>query len=147
MAAAWLRGRVRRYEIAERSMAPTLLPGDYVLATAVRHDPMRGDILIIPHPEHDGFDLVKRVVGLPGERVAIRGGQVYIDRAVLPEAWALGPTLPEDGWVLGPRQVFLLGDQRAMSSGDSRTTGPIGLDQALWSVAARYWPPGRIGLV
>ncbi len=144
---AWLRGKVRRYEIAEHSMAPTLLPGDYVVAVAIRRPVVRGDVVILDHPDRPGFELVKRVIGLPGELVTVANGQVHIDGAVLPEPWADGPTLPGGEWRLGSDEIFLLGDHRAASAGDSRELGAVPAQSAAWSVEFRYWPVGRIGIV
>ncbi len=144
---AWLRGKVRRYEIAEHSMAPTLLAGDYVVAVAVRRPVVRGDIVILDDLDRPGFELVKRVIGLPGEVVTVANGQVHIDGAVLPEPWADGPTLPGGEWQLGSDEIFVLGDHRAASSGDGREIGPVPERAAAWSVEFRYWPAGRFGTV
>lgn len=142
-----LRGRLRRYEIAEASMAPTLLPGDYVIAQPRRLPPQRGDIVIFEHPHQAGFELVKRVVGLPGEEVDIARGQVHANDAVLAEPWADGPTLPDGRWNLDRDQIFVLGDNRARSAGDSRWIGPVRLDSVRWKVVGRYWPLGSIGRI
>ena len=142
-----LRGRLRRYQIAEESMAPTLLPGDYVVAQPSRQSLQRGDIVIFTHPHQDDFELVKRVVGLPGEEIVISRGQVHANDAVVAEPWADGPTLPEGTWDLDRDQIFVLGDNRARSAGDSRWIGPIRLSEARWKVVGRYWPLGSVGRV
>ncbi|MDJ0663523.1 MAG: signal peptidase I [Acidimicrobiia bacterium] len=142
-----LRGRLRRYQIAEESMAPTLLAGDYVVAQPSRQSLERGDIIIFEHPHREGFELVKRVVGLPGEEIVISRGQVHANDAVLAEPWADGPTLPEGTWNLDLDQIFVLGDNRARSAGDSRLLGPVRLSAARWKVVGRYWPPGSVGRV
>lgn len=139
-----LRGRVRRYEIAERSMQPALDPGDFVIALP-RRDVTRGEIVILEHPNVADFQLVKRIVGLPGESVTIRNGQVHIEGAVLAERWADGPTFPDGEWQLGPGEVFVLGDNRAASSADGRTLGPIPGETIRWRVVARYWPLRNAG--
>lgn len=143
---AALRGQLRRYEIVEQSMRPALHPGDYVVAVPAGN-PVRGQIVILTHPAITGFELVKRVVGLPGETVVIRNGQVHIDGAVLAERWADGPTRPDGEWHLADDEVFLLGDNRSSSAADSRTLGPIPAGAIGWRVTARYWPfrsAGRI---
>ncbi len=140
-----LRHRVRRYEIAESSMSPALLPGDYVLAVLARQAPMRGDIVILPHPTRTNFELAKRVVGLPGELVTIADGRVHIDGAVVPEPWTAEPTLPASEWRVGDGEVFVLGDHRSVSIGDSRTLGAVALERPVWLAAWRYWPPRRFG--
>ena len=142
---AGLRGRLRRYEIVEASMEPQLYSGDYIIAQIVKDALSRGDIVIVPHPEVGGFELAKRVVGLPGELVALRNGQVHIGGAVLAEPWADGPVRPDSEWQLGNDEIFVLGDNRQASAADSRTIGPIDTKGVIWKAAARYWPLGRIG--
>lgn len=142
---ASLRGRVRRYAVAEDSMLPRLHPGDYVIAQRVAGTPPRGSIVVFPHPGRDGFELVKRVVGVAGERVTIANGQVHLDGAVLAEPWADGVTRPDGEWLVGPGEVFVLGDRRAASVDDSRTVGPVAAVH--WKLVARYWPPAGIGLL
>ena len=145
LAIAAMRGRLRRYEIAEHSMQPAFDPGDYVIAQVRRGIPDRGDVVIFNHPKRPGFELVKRVVGLPGEDVAISNAQVHIDGSVLAEPWADGPTIGDGSWSLGDLEVFVLGDNRAHSAGDSRTVGPIPLGDVGWRVDFRYWPIGSVG--
>jgi signal peptidase I len=145
IAVAGIKGRPTRFEVAEASMEPALQPGDYLVAVLAR-TVGRGDIVVYPDPARPGQDLIKRVVGLPGETVAITGGQVVIDGMLLAEPWADGPTLPDGEWTNQTGTIFALGDNRRMSVGDSRSTGPIsttGLYQAVW----RYWPLGSVGRV
>jgi signal peptidase I len=145
-AAAAARSALRRYAVVESSMVPALLAGDYVMARAARSAPHRGDIVVFEHPTQPGFELVKRVVGLPGESLTISNGQVHVGGRVLPEPWADGPTRPDGHWDLGPH-IFVLGDARAVSVADGRTLGPLPVEAARWRVQFRYWPPGRIGPV
>lgn len=145
--AAAMRGRLRRYAIAEGSMAPALMPGDWTVARHTSGFPARGAIVVFPSPIETDRELVKRVVGLPGERVTITNGQVHVDGRVLAESWADGPTLPDGEWGLGPDEIFVLGDARARSAADSRLFGPIPASSAEWSVAARYWPVKTAGRV
>ncbi len=147
VAVASLRGRVRRYAVAEDSMLPLLRPGDFVIAQRMKAIPDRGSVVIFPHPEREDFELVKRIVGLPRERVTIANGQVHIDGVVLAEPWADGITRPDGEWSLGSHEVFVLGDRRPVSAGDSRALGPIAADGAHWKVVACYWPPRDIGLL
>ncbi len=137
---------LRRYAIAEGSMEPTLRAGDFVLAVRSRR-PRRGHVVIFPHPTRDGFELVKRVVGLPGDHLVITGGQVHVDERALPEPWADGPTHPDGAWRLGDDEYFVLGDRRPLSSDDSRRLGPLSAERVRWRVPFRYWPPLRMGRV
>lgn len=69
------------YRIVSAEMAPALLPGDWVLAEALFQGqvPPRGTIVVYEHPNERGMERVMRIVGLPGERVQMRGGALYID--------------------------------------------------------------------
>lgn len=138
-------GRLRRYAIAESSMEPALRPGDFVIAARVDDPPLLGDIVVYPHPQRSGFELVKRVIGLPGDVVAICGDRVLVNDAVLPEPWAAPPTNPDGSWQLGWDEIFVLGDQRRRSADDSRSLGPIPMHDAAWVLRFRYWPLRRIG--
>jgi signal peptidase I len=144
---AGLRGKLRRYEIVESSMEPHLRPGDYVVAQHRTGVLERGDIVIFDHPDAPGYELTKRVVGLPGEEIVISNGQVHVDGAVLAESWADGVTLPDSEWSLGGDVVFVLGDNRAASSADSRTIGPVQTTAIRWRVVARYWPAAAVGRI
>jgi signal peptidase I len=146
IAYAVVHGRLRRYEIVELSMQPALDPGDFVIALPMR-DICRGEIVILEHPNVANFQLVKRIVGLPGELVTIHNGQTHMDGGVLAERWADGPTFPDGEWQLGPGEVFVLGDNRAASSADARTLGPIPGETIRWRVVARYWPLRTAGRI
>lgn len=101
-------------------MAPTLEPGDWVVATAggrVR----RGDVVVVEHPAQPGFEMVKRVTGLPGDVAA-------------------------DGRVLGPGEYWVAGDDPGAST-DSRQFGPVGAGALVGRVRLIYWPPERRGVV
>lgn len=142
-----LRGKLRRYEIAEASMEPRLRAGDFVIAQRRSNDLERGTVVIVPHPVIDDFELVKRVVALPGEQVTLHRGQVHINGAVLAEPWANGPVRPDGEWTLRSGQVFVLGDNRPVSAADSRTLGPVPAESIEWRVVARYWPARDLGRI
>lgn len=147
LAVAGLRGKLRRYEVAESSMEPQLSAGDFVIAQKGTGAIRRGDVVIAPHPEIPDFDLIKRVIGLPGETVTLDNGQVHIDGAVLAEPWADGPVRPDGEWRLNGGQTFVLGDNRPVSAADSRTIGPVEARTIEWKVVVRYWPLPSIGRI
>jgi signal peptidase I len=91
--------------------------------------------------------LVKRIVGLGGETVEIANGQVHVNGRPLAEPWADGPTLSSGEWSIGRDEVFVLGDNRASGSVDSRSFGPVATQTLQWRVAFRYWPAARFGRV
>jgi signal peptidase I len=117
------------YRIVSTSMVPTLQAGDRVVANKLAYrfgDPARGDLVVFEEPGGDAA-AVKRVVGLPGDRVAMRDGVLVVNGARQQEAYVdyesvdsqfFGPvTVP-------PGTVFVLGDNRA-DSRDSRRYGPV----------------------
>jgi signal peptidase I len=91
---------------------------------------------------------VKRVVGLPGDRIAVRDGHVIRNgvRAAEPFAAPCGaaPECNLDEIVIAPGHYFLMGDNRG-DSDDSRYWGPVARGQIIGHAVATYWPPGRIG--
>lgn len=132
-----------RFAVAGDSMAPALRDGDWVVARRVRRVPGRGVVVVFTHPNRDGFSLVKRIIGLPGEEIVLAGGTVAADGAPLDEPWATGRTEPDGAWRLGPSEVFVLGDNRLVSADDSRMLGPVPGSAVQWRVFGRYWPPRR----
>lgn len=116
---SWLFGR-RLMRIHGESMSPQLHPGEVVLVNerAFReHPPQRGDVVAAQPAALAGQALVKRLVGLPYDRIEVDGRQ----------------------WQLDGGRFFLLGDQRADSL-DSRTFGPVSREELLGLVSRRLWP-------
>ena len=93
-------------------------------------------------PPGAGFEVVKRVVGLPGERVRLAGGRVEVDGRVLHEPYLDGGAGDGLDLRLGPDQYLVLGDNRAASS-DGRDFGPVPGDAFVGRVRFAYWPPRR----
>jgi signal peptidase I len=142
------------FYIPSESMVPTLEKGDRVLVNKLSyrlHDPHRGDIVVFSAPESaksDGIDdLVKRIVGLPGETIEGRGGHIYINGKRLAEPYlhdvqsrTFGPEhVPADSY-------FMLGDNRPYSK-DSTFFGPIKRSKIVGRVFVRIWPPSRLGFL
>ena len=132
---------VRAYEIKEESMKPALLPEEYVLSLKIKEPPKRGDIVIYTNKEKN-IDVIKRVIGLPNESVASSDGSITINSEKLDEPW--GQNLTDDFVTieLGPDEIFVLGDQRNISTSDSRTLGPVKYEDC-WKLKLRYWPYHR----
>ncbi len=143
-AVAALRGVTRRFEIKESSMAPVLQPGDWVIARRRTGTLERGDIIVFRDPAGSGMNLVKRVIGLPGEDIAISNGRVSINGAILADRWAVGTTAPDGKWHVSEGHVWVLGDNRGASRSDGRALGTTPAEGIGWQVVARYWPRTRI---
>ncbi len=108
--------------------------------------PERGDVVVLKDPSGGPVPLIKRVVGLPGERVTIANGEVFIDGQPLHEPYLTQITPgPGRSWVLPPMSVFVLGDNRG-NSRDSRYFGPVPLSDILGHAVFTYWPLEDLGL-
>ena len=137
------------------SMFATLDDQDYLIANKIDyrlHAPQRGDIVILRPPTSNSTDFIKRIIGLPGERVLIRSGVTYInghrlDEPYLPEAWTIDANWPDSsstGTLLGPDEYFVMGDNRNRSQ-DSRFFGPISRDRIDGKAWFRIWPLDHFG--
>jgi signal peptidase I len=128
------------------SMQPNLHYDQRVMVEKVTyrlmHGPRRGDVVVIDVPREDE-PLIKRIVALPGETVEVRGGRVFVDGRLQEEPWTTrqgGPDYPPT--VMPPLHVFVLGDNRG-SSRDSRSFGPVSVDQIVGRAWFIYWPPDQ----
>ncbi|MFV1998997.1 MAG: signal peptidase I [Acidimicrobiia bacterium] len=146
-ATAVLRGATRRFEIKEDSMVPHLGPGDWVMAWRRTGIPARGEIVVFADLDDPGVSLVKRVIGLPGERVEIKDGRVHIDGAILADRWAVGATFPDSTSLVPQGCLWVLGDNRGVSASDSRSRGAVPIADIGWKLGFRYWPRSHIGNV
>jgi signal peptidase I len=129
-----------------QSMEPNLHPHQRLIVDKISyrlHAPQRNDIVVIRLPDMDEL-LVKRIVALPGELVEIRAGVIYVNGAAVAEPFPHDMT-PYDmpPIILSPLSYFVLGDNRG-NSNDSRSFGPVTLDEILGRVWLRYWPLNEI---
>ena len=156
------------YRIPSSSMEPTLhcaKPGawcegsynDRVIANRLAFrfsDPKRGQIVVFKTPPKaaqcgagdGGTTFVKRLIGLPGDRVSERDGQVYINGKKLTSPTSIrrsATTRPRSWPRVAPSHYFFLGDDRTHSC-DSRTWGTVPRSSLIGPVIATYWPPNRI---
>jgi signal peptidase I len=111
------------------------------------HGPRRGDVVVLHDPTGADELLIKRVIGLPGERVTVTNGRVFADGLALPEPYLDQDTeSPSQSWVVPPFHVFVMGDNRGASR-DSRIFGPVPIDQFIGRAIFRYWPLDQFGFV
>lgn len=125
-----------------RSMEPNLHERERLIIDKISyrlHPPQRNDIVVLDLPEMNEM-LVKRVVGLPGETVEIRGGVVYVDGQPLAEQFPHEASIHDAPPVnLGAFNYFVLGDNRG-NSNDSRSFGAVNREAIVGRVWLRYWP-------
>lgn len=113
-----------KVEVPSGSMENTIMTGDKVFTLRLSYlfsDPKRGDIVVFPYPDNEEVDYIKRIIGLPGDKIEIRNGILYINDERYEEDYLLEPMDKEDfGPVVVPENsYFMMGDNRN-SSMDSR---------------------------
>ncbi len=124
-------------------MAPTLNDGDTALVNmlAWRIGQLdRGEIVLVRDGEFREY-ATKRIVGLPGERIDIKDGHVYVNTRCLEENYLSRDTVTTSRcptFMLGPAEYFVLGDNRTISY-DSRTYGPVAKDEIMGSYTRAFW--------
>jgi signal peptidase I len=150
------RARLEPMLVKGGSMRPTLDPGQRIAVAPLLRPPRRGDLVVVRRPRSTGvppggspdpsgnLEVVKRVVGLPGEQVRLRAGRLEVDGRPVPEPYLPGGSgSAELDLRLGPAQYLVLGDHRAAST-DGRDFGPVGADAMVGRVRFAYWPPRRL---
>ncbi|MES2821241.1 MAG: signal peptidase I [Pseudomonadota bacterium] len=136
------------YRLPANSMAPTLRKDDFILVSAWAYawdEPQRGDVMVFQHPRIAQTAYVKRLIGLPGERVAMVNGHILIDGKPLNEPY-LNPdqsNAHHDSLEMAPRTVpagklFMLGDNRH-NSNDSRYWGMVPRANVIGRVQRIWW--------
>jgi signal peptidase I len=138
------------FQVEQYSMEPTLLPHDRVLVNKFIYrfrEPRRGDIIVLHYPRDPSRNYIKRIVGLPGDRVEIRGGHVLINGESVEELYVNGTPTGDYGPETVPGDsFFVLGDNRNNSE-DSRAFGFLKRSLVIGQAILIYWPPERVRLL
>ncbi len=147
--ALWFYFTYRIGVVPSASMAPTLQPGDQYLINIRayrRRPPRRGDVIVFKGPSGDL--LVKRVVAVAGDAVAVYAGRVYLNGVLIHEPyvdWSKPPVIEWPTQMVVPQgHVFVLGDNRSHSE-DSRDFGPVPLDKIFGRAERIIFPKTRRG--
>jgi signal peptidase I len=139
---------LQAFYIPSLSMAPTLELQDRVLVNKLSydlHEINRGDVVVFRSPktnDSDTKDLIKRVVGLPGETIESQGPQLLIDGVAVDERYlqpGIDPGAPVERQVVPEGHVFVMGDNRSQSK-DSRSFGPIAESSVVGRAFVKVWP-------
>ena len=170
-----VRAAIQNFKVEGSSMEPTLHSGQYLLVNKIRYfsvdtqklgklfpvlplggglsglapfgNPQRGDIIVFHSPRDPGRDFIKRVVGLPGDVVEIRGEEVYVNGLSLEEPYiAAGPAYSKEATTVPGDSYFVLGDNRNNSS-DSHVWGPVPKENIVGKAWLSYWPLNQWGPV
>jgi signal peptidase I len=138
-----------RVRVDGLSMNPTLQHGEYVLVSRLTYrtgEPERGDIIVFSFPVDQKQDLIKRVIGLPGETVSIRNGEVLINGVKLEEPYIAQSPVYNGTWTVGDGELFVLGDNRNDSK-DSHQWGLLPIENIIGKALLIYWPPPEWKLI
>ena len=170
-----VRGVIQNFKIEGQSMEPNLHTGQYILVNKIVyfhfdlnaplrllpgnadlppkvvypfHMPRRGEVVVFEYPRDMSKDYIKRVIGLPGDTVQIKDGQVFVNDLLLDEPYLQGietacrgedPCNFGNAVVVPAGTVFVMGDNRNNSS-DSREWGALPLDGIIGKAWVSYWP-------
>jgi signal peptidase I len=120
------------------SMSPHLNKGDYIIINKYDRSYKRDDIIVyyVSENENGDVDLIKRIVGLPTEKIEIKDGALYVNGTLLKDAYISAPILGTADVVLRNDEYYVLGDNNAKSL-DSRVSGPVKLIQIIGKVAGK----------
>jgi len=138
-----------RIRVDGASMEPTLQSGEFVIVNKLSYffgKPATGDVIVFHFPRDPDQEYIKRVIGLPGDQVAIKNGKVYINDQVLVEDYIAASPVYEDNWEVPGDSLFVLGDNRNNSS-DSHNWGTVPLDYVIGKATFIYWPPTEWGVL
>jgi signal peptidase I len=139
---------VRLPQVTGLSMEPQIRSGEYVLINTFAYrigEPRRGDIVAFAHDGDTRAIFIKRVVGVPGDRIRIDRGRVYVNAAFLAEPYVRhADNRSFDEVTVPPSSVYVLGDNRAQSE-DSRFFGPVSDALLVGRALAGVWPPRMLG--
>jgi len=147
-----IRFAIQNFTIDGTSMEQSLHNGELILVdkwTYLFHPPERGDVIVFRAPPDPAQDYIKRVIGLPGDTITIKGTTVIVDGVQLNETYvaAQNQGVPPGAHtitnlVVPPNDYFVLGDNRAVSS-DSRIWGFLPRRNIIGRAALVYWPLGQ----
>lgn len=132
-----------RVRVDGQSMRPTLEDGEFLLVNKTVYffgDVSRGDIVVFHFPLNPEEELIKRVIGLPGDSVAVRDSQLFVNGQMLNEPYIAQAPLYSGEWVVTEGHLFVLGDNRN-NSNDSKDWGLLPMENVVGKAVLIYWPP------
>jgi signal peptidase I len=139
---------MRTPQVSGLSMAPHIASGEIVLINTMAYRlraPARGDIIAFRHDGPTQETFIKRVIGLPGDRIEIRRGTVFVNGSQLGEPYVQFPDNRSFAGVTVPQgSLYVLGDNRADSE-DSRAFGFVPQNQVMGQAIAGIWPAAHLG--
>ncbi len=154
---------IQPHRVRGDSMDPTLINNELILTDKLTYrftEPKRGDIVVFKYPDAPQYEYIKRLIGLPGEKIEIKNGEIVIYNKKHPGGLALNEDyLPSNTLTMGnkailgnqvisipPNKYVVLGDNRNQSS-DSRTWGYVPRKNIVGKALVVYWPPDNLSFV
>lgn len=150
------------YQVDGSSMHPTLTDKDYLLVEKFNYifqKPNRSDIIVFRYPLNPSINYVKRIIGLPNEKVTIKSGRVFITNSQYPSGYeiqegylasgtktAVAGDESEKSWSVNAGEYFVMGDNRSHSD-DSRSWGIVPVENILGKVWVEIYPVSHFGIV
>jgi signal peptidase I len=145
-----IRFAVQNFRIEGYSMEPNFHDGQFLFVNKIVYMlrlPERGDVIVFVPPSNSTRDFIKRVIGVPGDRVEIVNGRVFVNGEELKETYPLNVGSYSMGPItVPPDEYFVLGDNRNYSS-DSHSWGPVSANKIIGKAWVTYWPLQMIGFV
>ena len=149
---------IQPFYVKGASMEPNFHDREYLIVDEISYrikEPIRGDIVVFRYPRNPQEFFIKRIVGLPGEKIQVKNGEVKIfndvkiDGVILDEGYLEEDTktyaLVDNIITLAEDEYYVLGDNRNASK-DSRSFGPVNESFIIGKVLLRGWPFSKIGL-
>ncbi|HPJ17064.1 MAG TPA: signal peptidase I [Candidatus Woesebacteria bacterium] len=149
-------------EVKGNSMLPNFVNGEYLLTDKISYqlgEPKRGDVVVFKAPPsepcaEEQCEYIKRIIGVPGDKVMVKGGEVYLNGTKLNQSFLPSDFVTEAGdfnsegdeKTVPQGQYLCFGDNRSHSR-DGREFGPIKKELIVGRAFFKYWPPQSIGLV
>lgn len=144
------------HKVSGASMYPNFQDGDYIITDKVTYkfyEPERGDVIVFKNPRDESQDFIKRIMGLPGDRVKVQGGYIYINGKLVQEPYIKADVITNPGSfmregqevVVQSGEYLAMGDNRPHSS-DSREWGFVTKREIIGRVFFRYWPSNQVTL-
>jgi signal peptidase I len=133
---------IARVRVENISMQPTLQAGEFILVNKLAYklsDVTRGDIVIFHFPQDPREDYIKRVIGIPGDTIAVQNNKVYVNNHPVTEPYIAAEPQYSGTWTVPPDRLFVLGDNRNQSS-DSHSWGFVPFENLVGKALVIYWP-------
>lgn len=138
-----------RIRVDGTSMEPSLHNGEFVLVNKLAYrfgKPHLGDVIVFHYPRDPKQEYIKRVIGVPGDKIEIAGGQVYVNGFRLTEPYIAAPPNYSGSWSVPEGSLFVLGDNRNNSS-DSHSWGYVPYNYMIGKSVLVYWPPDQWSMI